>query len=861
MAPRLLERDAPLGELLRALEDAEAGRGSTALVMGEAGIGKTSLVRAFAEQAAPRARLLVTACDDLVTPRTLGPLHDAAVGTAGPLAEALAGDGADDRVFTALMEELAEQRPTVLLIEDAHWADDATVDVLGYAARRVGPLGALLVVTLRDEVLVPGHPLHRLLGTLAGQPVHRLELAPLSREAVDALAAGTGRDAAAVHALTAGNPFFVTEALAAPPEAVPASVKDAVLARLRQVSPECAEALERLSVVPSTVPGELAQALLGPAIETLAEAEQAGLIEARPGGIGFRHELARRAIEESLPIIRRRLLNQDVVGALRDSGQLERARLLHHAAEAGDVATLLEEGPAAAREAARAGSHRQALAHFQAVMAHAGRLEPRERAALLDDYGWELYNAHKFRAAVDAGRDAARLYEELEDSVALAHCLVRLSRHLFMIGETDEAEDSAHRAVRILRTEGDAAAQAYAMLALGAILALTCQSAEATPVLEHADRLALYSERPDLAALCLNYLAIARFEDGDTGGLDTMRNSIAIARAGGHHEATARGYTNLGELLFRAGRLIELERCVRDGLAFTGERGFWSHAYNLETHRCLLLLRRGEWDEAERGLRALIASVEDAGIGSAYTIPWLARLLARRGDPSAAGLLAEAWERAMRERLLLGLAYAGLARAEWAWLAGEPDAASEVAEALLPRIEHRGAAPFRGELLRYLARAGLPAEPFDRCPPAWAAGIAGDWRTAAEAWRRVGDPYEEALELIEGDAEAVAVGLRTLDRLGAEPAAERARARLRELGARVPPRPRPETKANPAGLTARQLAVLELLRDGLTNAEIAERLVLSVRTVDHHVAAILGKLGVRSRRDAAAAAETLGVGS
>ena len=151
-------------------------------------------------------------------------------------------------------------------------------------------------------------------------------------------------------------------------------------------------------------------------------------------------------------------------------------------------------------------------------MAHAGRLEPRERAALLDDYGWELYNAHQFRDAVDAGRDAARLYEELEDAVALAHCLVRLSRHLFMIGETDEAEDCAHRAVRILRTEGDAAAQAYAMLALGAILALTCQSAEATPVLEHADRLALYSERPDLAALCLNYLAIARFEDGDAGG-------------------------------------------------------------------------------------------------------------------------------------------------------------------------------------------------------------------------------------------------------------------------------------------------------------------------------------------------------
>jgi DNA-binding CsgD family transcriptional regulator len=180
---------------------------------------------------------------------------------------------------------------------------------------------------------------------------------------------------------------------------------------------------------------------------------------------------------------------------------------------------------------------------------------------------------------------------------------------------------------------------------------------------------------------------------------------------------------------------------------------------------------------------------------------------------------------------------------------------------LLPRTEHPGAAGFRGELLRYLARAGLPAEPFERCPAGYAAGLAGDWRTAAEAWRRAGDPYETALELAGADdAAAVAEGLQTLERLGAAPAAQRARERLRELGGRAPRRPRAQTRANPAGLTARQLAVLELLREGLTNAEIADRLVLSVRTVDHHVAAILGKLGVRSRRDAAAAAETLGVG-
>jgi predicted ATPase len=234
MVPPLLERDAPLGALLGALADAEAGRGSTALVSGEAGIGKTSLVRAFAAEVGGRARLLQAACDDLVTPRTLGPLHDAAAGTNGPLALALADDGPVDGVFAAVLEELGVSSPTVLIVEDAHWADDATLDVLGYAARRVETRPALLVLTLRDDAIDPEHPLQRLLGTLAAAgPVHRLELSPLSRAAVEDLAAGTGRDAGAVHALTRGNPFFVAEALAAPPEEVPVNVKDAVLARVR----------------------------------------------------------------------------------------------------------------------------------------------------------------------------------------------------------------------------------------------------------------------------------------------------------------------------------------------------------------------------------------------------------------------------------------------------------------------------------------------------------------------------------------------------------------------------------------------------------------------------------------------------
>ena len=462
----------------------------------------------------------------------------------------------------------------------------------------------------------------------------------------------------------------------------------------------------------STIPTDLADAL--GALEPLAEAEMAGLIELREDGLGFRHELARRAIEQSLPEIRRRLLNQRVVAALRARGRPDRGRLLHHAAEAGDVDTLLAEGPAAAREAARAGSHRQALAHFEAVVPHAARLDARECAALLDDYGWELYNAHQFRAAVEAAHEAERLYREVGELVPLALCLVRLSRHLFMAGATDAAEEAAQRAVVTLRRHRRRGRARPRHAVPRRDPGPEPARARRRELLERADALALRSRRPDLAALCLNYLAIARVEAGQPDGLQTMRNSIALAQAGGHHEATARGYTNLAELLLRLGRLDELERCVTEGLTFTRERGFWSHAYNLEVHRCLLLLRRGDWDGAEAGLRRLLEDVADPGMLYAYSAPWLGRVLARRGDPRRGDLLDAAWAQAQRQHQLLGLAYAGIARAEWAWLTGDVAAARQVADVLLPLTEHPGAAPFRAELLRYLARAGYVPPPRSR---------------------------------------------------------------------------------------------------------------------------------------------------
>jgi AAA ATPase domain len=317
MTARLLERDAELRGLRETLRRAARRRGSVVLVSGEAGIGKTSLVRAFAEQARAHARVLTGTCDDLVTPRTLGPFRDMARGGDGPLARAAASMAERDEVFGAVYQELAE-RPTVMIVEDVHWADDATLDVVRYLAWRIQELPGVLVLTYRDDELRDDHPLRRVLGALARQDVQRLALRRLSPGAVQELAAQHGADPRAVLDATGGNPFFVTEVLASPEVEVPATVRDAALARLGQLGERTQRSLELLSTIPGKVERPLAERLPGDHAAALDEAERRGVLEADPTHVWFRHELARRAILQRLSASAR-------VGPRRGRGAARRA--------------------------------------------------------------------------------------------------------------------------------------------------------------------------------------------------------------------------------------------------------------------------------------------------------------------------------------------------------------------------------------------------------------------------------------------------------------------------------------------------------------------------------------------------------
>ena len=537
---------------------------------------------------------------------------------AGPLEAALRSGG---DVFAAVVAELSGPRVTAVVVEDLHWADDATLDVLGYLARRIADLPAVLVLTYRDEAAATGHPVHRLLGSLVGRRVVRLPLRALSSAAVVGLAAGSDWDPQRLHALTGGNPFYVTEALAQPGSGVPVSVSDAVLARVAQARrrrPRRGRAAVGGAHDRRVRP---AHTLLGDRLDALAEAEERGIVTSRADGLTFRHELARQAVEQSLAPLRRRTLHRAVVAALHVEAAPDLARLVHHAAAADDGATVSRYAPLAGREAAAAGSHRQALAHFSAALRHGHRLADADLARLVDEHAWELYNAGRFTEALHGGERAVRLRRRScpdgdppggDGRDALAAALVRLSRHRFMAGDPDGADAAAAEAVALLDRppEGSPSARAFAATYLGAIRALTGHpgpdlpdESTAYPLLRRARELATAAGRADLVALCRNYASLARPDLDDDARVAMLHDSLRTGLENGFYEIAARAYTNVAELCYRLHRLDELERCVADGLAFTRERGFSSHAHNLAVHGALLALRRGRWTAAEAALR------------------------------------------------------------------------------------------------------------------------------------------------------------------------------------------------------------------------------------------------------------------
>ena len=423
------------------------------LVGGEAGVGKTALVSRFCEEHGRSARILSSACDALFTPRPLGPLLDVAEVTGGELEELVESGARPHEVAAALMRELRTRAPTILVIEDLHWADEATLDVLKLLVRRIEGVHALVLASYRDDELDRDHPLRLVLGEFAsGQAVERLKLEPLSPAAVATLAEPHGVDPDELYRKTEGNPFFVTEVLAAGEGEIPDTVRDAVLAHAARLSPAARTLLEAAAVVPPPVELWLLETLAADVVDQLDECLTSGMLTASPAGVAFRHELARLAVEESLAPNRRVALHQKALAALADppSGAPELARLAHHAEAAGDGEAVLEFAPAAAARAASLGAHREAAAQYARALRFAEEQPLEARAELLKRRSHECYLTDQADEAVEAQKGAIECYRRLGDRRSEGDALRGLSSILWCPGRVAEAAQAGQEAVALL---------------------------------------------------------------------------------------------------------------------------------------------------------------------------------------------------------------------------------------------------------------------------------------------------------------------------------------------------------------------------------------------------------------------------
>ncbi|MFD4959901.1 AAA family ATPase [Microbacterium sp. NPDC058389] len=853
-APQL---DALAGAIARGTATDGSASGSVVTVAGDAGAGKTSLVTAALAGVPESVRVLRAACDPLSTPRPLGPVRDV---------QAALGDPADADTLLGTEARFAAQvsaAPTVLVIDDAQWIDAASVEVLRFLVRRIEASPVVLVIAHRDVPL--GHALLALIGDIARMDsATRVAAPPLSVDAVRELLGDRGADAAHVRALTGGNPFFVAEIARSPGEELPPTVRDAVIASTTGLTGAELGALQLIATAPDAFDDRLLPfAGLdddGIDVPTLRRLEATGLLVRTSHGIGFRHELARLAVVASTEPGVEALLHRRVLDAWERVGGADDAVLTHHAAAAGDRARTLRYAVRAAEDATRTGSHTEAVA-FLALALDGLDGDTAERARLLELLSTEQYMVSLLPASLSSIDAALRIRERLGDHDGISAAHDRRAVVEYYSARRHAAEHEADAAA----AAGAGPAALASAQATRAYLAFRRLDLDAAREIASALRATETTQAADLRLSITE--AAARLVEGDTSARELLRQHATTALADSLDEIGTTAYSNLSALDVEHRRLVNAETLLAESIPLTVDRDIAVCRQWQTGMRSRLHLFRGRW----------AASAEDAaavldGSGPPLAEIWphiVAALLAvRRGDDpatadahvSAAAALAADLDESLTTLAVLS------AVAERAWVSGTADpgladagAALEAASALT------GTHWATGDLRVWLGRLGLSAAAAggipESLPEPHRLELSGRHDEAARAWQSLGAPFDAAMAAVHAtDAATAAAGLASLDALDVPATAARARRMLTERGIRsLPARPRTATLANPSGLTNRQLDVARLVARGLTNAELAHELYISPKTADHHVSAVLSKLGLSSRRDIVRAAASLGI--
>jgi DNA-binding CsgD family transcriptional regulator len=758
----LVGRIAEVDALSAAYREVTGGRSRVVLVTGEAGIGKTRLVEELCDRlrsAADGARVRVGESAPLAgAALAYGPFVSALGDEGGWL---LAGDDGGDmlaarhRLFVRVLDLLAgmaAQSPLVLVLEDLHWADDSSRELLAFLAVRLRTERVLVVGTLREEELEAAP--RRWLAEMERRPeLTRLQLGPLADTEVTGLVAGllpAGTSAEAVAAVVGaaeGNPLYARELAEAGPGALPASITDAVMARAGGLAAAARAVVDQVSVADGGMSHELLTATIPLAEERLLTATRravgSGLLVATGDGYAFRHELIRQVLYRHLLPGERQRLHRRLAEALAarpgsDPGSSPGSLAQHwHLAGCPDragptaviaaraavraraypealrcyalglelAAWLPESGPGLLEEAAQAASWardpERAAGWAAEALAQSGAAGPADRARRLERLGRYRWEAGDLRGAVDATGEAIGLLDDDPPSTLQARVLAAHATLLMLLAELDAALPLAERAVAAAELAGAAADRAGAAAERVAAVAAHAQGLATLGIIQ--------AQRGALDA-----------------GLEALRISFGLARQAGSAEDVVRASINHMYLLCTAGRFTEALAVARDGREAAALLDTPTALTSvLDNNTAAVLIYTGRWQEADQLLAELVG--QSSGNATRYLQLRQLELAVGRGEHQRAADLAGALGKLAEDPRILGPLHACLA--EQALYAGDLAAA---ADEVLDGLAALAGAALPADEIRLLAAGARVAADLALLPvPARPAELGDDWAQAA----------------------------------------------------------------------------------------------------------------------------------
>jgi len=859
-----LERGYFLEHLQNAFDNAATGEGNTVLIQGEAGIGKSTLIKQFLERVHNRSLQLVGYCDDLFLPRPLAPLHDIALQCASDLPAFFINDSTWTTLFGAFTKYILHQtRPVILVFEDIHWADEATLDFIKYFTRRISRFSCLFILTWRDTEVHSHHPLYKVFGDMPATFLTRLQLPPLSAMAVQQLAQKRNQNGEQVFKISGGNPFFVHELLHSAETGLPQNIRDAVLLTYNRESATTRKAWQLLSLMPEGI--ELNRIQLFPPDfgEALNKSLDKKILSIKNERLMFRHELFRISVTSTLTAIDSSDLCRQMLGVLLPvfKAQHEWARIVHYARQAVDEKLIFMYAPKAAANASLAGAHAESVKLYQTALAAASSYKEEKLLSLFEGYAYECYLTNKFEEATVFTEKELRIYEEQGQIELCGKSLRFLSRLWWFRGNHAEAEKYALRAIAILENQPVSSVKAMAYSNLSQLYMLQKKNEECLYWGNQAINMAKQLNNQEILSHALNNTGSVQFMNGSSlePGKSLLEESLQLALANGYHEHAARAYTNLISVSILIKEYDLARKYMEEGLLYCEERDLDSWTIYKLSWKARLLLETGLWREALELARRLLRNKQHSPVKIGVMVIEAVINMRQDGKP-VIELLEEAKILAFTTKEHQRIMPVIIALLELEWITGNKFISEQEISYVTSMLKEVDEKIQDSEFCFWLQLAGR-ANIYEKAHyRPYQLLESGKVEEAAGFWLQKGCLYDAALALFHGDDAQKRKALEIMQGLNATATARRMQQEMLSAGMKHIPRgKRNSTLGNPARLTNRELEILQLLQRATSNKEISAALFISPKTVDHHISSILFKLDTSSRNKAVAKAIEMGV--